>query len=521
MTDLPDDVNYTDVIVEALTRFPRRTAFVQGDREYTYAETAAMISQFMQALDAGGIRAGVGVSVLSKNVPEVWMIQAAAYLLGCRYIALHPMGSVADHAFICEDAGVELLIVHADLAEHGAAVAEKAASVSKVYAIGKVDGVEDIASVLSRHQASKLSRRRVERDDTHWIAYTGGTTGRSKGVLIPDRALMKQVQTVITSLCLPEVPRYLAVAPISHAGVLPIVPTLARGGTVILKSGFDPEDWLRTVQDHRANWAFLAPTMIYGLLDKGGPEKFDLSSLETLMYGSSPMSPFRIAEAQETLGPVLLQAYGQTECVSFATILRKDEHDAKNRPDLLSSCGRPVIGMRVELLDDDGQPVADGEIGEICVRGPGVMKGYHNLPDETAAALAGDWLHTGDLATRDDEGFLHIVERKKDMIISGGFNVYSREIEDVIAQVNGVSSVAVIGVPDERWGEAVKAVVVPRPGEAVDTALVIDTVRKQKGRHQAPKTVEIVETLPVTAVGKIDKRALRDRYWENQSRNVN
>ena len=303
-------------------------------------------------------------------------------------------------------------------------------------------------------------------------------------------------------------------------GVLPIVPTLARGGTVVLQRSFDPQEWLATVAAERINWTFLVPTMLYALLDKTRPETVDLSSLETIMYGSSPMSAARLAEAHEVIGPVFLQAYGQTECVSFATTLRKDEHEPLANPRLLNSCGRAVLGMRVEVLSDNDQPVGPGEVGEICVRGPGVMRGYHKLPEQTAEALRGGWLHTGDLALRDEGGFVYIVDRKKDMIVTGGFNVYSREIEDVIAQAPGVSAVAVIGVPDEKWGEAVKAVVVARPGETVDPQALIELVKSRKGAHQAPKSVDVIERLPLTSVGKIDKKVLRERYWAGLARRV-
>jgi fatty-acyl-CoA synthase len=260
--------------------------------------------------------------------------------------------------------------------------------------------------------------------------------------------------------------------------------------------------------------------MLYALLDHARPQSVDLTSLETIMYGSSPMSPSRLAEAHEVIGPVFLQAYGQAECVSFATALRKDEHDPLRDPGLLRSCGRAVLGMRVEIMGEGNVPLPPGAVGEICVRGPGVMKGYHRMPEETAQALSGDWLHTGDLALRDERGFVYIVDRKKDMIVTGGFNVYSREIEDVIAQAPGVSAVAVIGVPDDRWGEAVKAVVVARPGETIDPHALIAMVKSRKGAHQAPKSVDVVERLPLTPVGKIDKKALREPYWAGHERRV-
>lgn len=514
-----DDVNYTDLIVEALTRFPDRDAFAFEGSRWSYKATAARISQFIGVFRQRGIGPGRTVAVLSSNCPEVWMVQAACYLLGARYVGLHALGSVKDHAFAASDAEAEMLIAHPKFSEHAGQVAALS-NIPLVLSIGPSEIGSDLLSLADREQVRSLVRCRLDAEDVNWIAYTGGTTGRSKGVLIPSRALMTQVQTLSTSFAFPDTPRYLAVAPISHAGMLPILPTLLRGGTVVLQRSFDPEHWLRTVQDEHINWTFTVPTMLYTLLDQERFGDYDLSSLETVMYGSSPMNPSRIQEAHEALGQVLLQAYGQAECVSWATTLRREEHDPGRRPELLSSCGRPVLGMRVEVLDEDHRPLPAGEVGEICVRGPGIMKGYHNLPAETEEAFAGEWLHTGDLALRDEQGFFYIVERKKDMIVTGGFNVYSREVEDAIAELPNIASVAVIGVPDDHWGEAVKAVVVPKPGAIVDVNEVIQHVRMSKGGHQAPKTVDVVDALPLTAVSKVDKKQLRSTYWSSKERQV-
>jgi fatty-acyl-CoA synthase len=521
MSQMTQDVSYGDLIIEALRRYPRREAFVFGPRRISYAETASRTSRFVQALASRGVSDRSSVAVLSPNMPEVWMLQVAACLLGARYSGLHPLGSVADLLHICDHAGVEVLVVHPDYLDRGGEVASRSASVRHLLALGPASGAEDLLALSEAYCDNKLVRRRTDPEEVRWVAYTGGTTGRPKGVEIPDRALVQQVQTLTTSLGFPEVPRFLAVAPISHAGVLPIVPTLVRGGTVVLQRTFDPVTWPATVAREHINWTFLVPTMLYALLDQARPQEADLSSLETIMYGAAPISPSRLMEAHEVIGPVFLQAYGQTECVSFATMLRKDEHDPEHNPSLLNSCGRAVLGMRVAVLGEDGEPVPPGAVGEICVRGPGIMKGYHRMPRESAEALSGDWLHTGDLATCDEGGFIYIVDRKKDMIVTGGFNVYSREIEDVIAEVPGVSAVAVIGVPDDKWGEAVKAVVVPRPGEAIDSLAVIEAVKAKKGPHQAPKSVDIVERLPVTSIGKIDKKALRESYWGARQRRVN
>jgi fatty-acyl-CoA synthase len=371
--------------------------------------------------------------------------------------------------------------------------------------------------LCSEVRPEALTRGNAEEEDIAWLQYTGGTTGRPKAAMISHRAMVQEVFSLTASWRLPLDPRTLIATPITHAGVLPILPTLLRGGTVVLQAGFDPQQWLAAVQTHRINFVFTIPTVLYTLLDHGGLDQFDLSSLETVVYGASPMSPSRIDEAQQAFGPTLLQGYGQTECVGMATSLLPSEHDPENR----TSCGRAVAGALVDVLDEDGQQVPNGTVGELCVRSRAVMSGYWKRPAETAEVLRNGWLRTGDMAYRTDAGFFHIVDRKKDMVISGGFNVYPREIEDVLADDPSVSMVAVIGVPDPKWGEAVKAFVVPRPGATPDTAALMASVKRRKGPHHAPKSIEVVDQLPLTKVGKVDKKVLRATYWADLDRAVN
>jgi fatty-acyl-CoA synthase len=255
--------------------------------------------------------------------------------------------------------------------------------------------------------------------------------------------------------------------------------------------------------------------MIYALLDHPQFDEFDLSSLETVFYGASSISPARLKEAIERIGPVFAQFYGQAEAPMILTYMRKADHDV-NDMQRLASCGRPSPYVRLELLDAEDNPVPAGEPGEICVQGPLVMDGYRD-PELTAEVFRGGWLHTGDVAIRDPEGFLRIVDRTKDMIVSGGFNIFPREIEIIIAEHPAVAEVAVIGVPHEKWGEAVKAVVVLKPGTSVAEDELIAPVADSKGSYQAPKSVDFVEAIPQTPVGKPDKKVLRAQYAEKLS----
>lgn len=512
--------SYAEVITEALTRYPDREALVMGDQRLTYAQVTDMVARTQRVLVDHGIRPGAAVGVLSPNAPEIFVVQAASYLLGARYTGLHPLGSIEDHSFLCEDADIEVLFVHPHFAGVATEVAAKVDSIRHVVSLGPSDAGPDLADLSEAAGASRLQTVPVAESDVAWLQYTGGTTGRPKGVMLSHRAMAQEVQSLTISWGLPERPIYLAASPITHAALLPVVPVLAKGGTVVLQAGFDPDAWLTAVETERINYAFVIPTMLYTMLDKADPAARDTSSLETLCYGAAPMTRSRLVESQEAFGQVMLQAYGQTECAGMSTSLRKDEHDPIGRPDLLASCGRPVAGVSVEVLDDAGRPVPDGEVGEISVRSRLVMEGYWKRPEETAEALRDGWLRTGDLGMRDPEGFFHLVDRKKDMIVTGGFNVYPKEIEEVLTSHESVWQAAVVGLPDDKWGESVTAFIVPRPGIEIDSAALQELVKIRKGSHQSPKRVEIVAELPTTNVGKIDKKALRAAHWSGETRGI-
>ena len=520
MARLHEPARYTDIVLAALRRFPSRVAFRQDGRDLTYARAADLLARWVTILRQRGFRPGDGIGVLSPNRPEVWLGQTAAPFAGGRFTALHPLGSLDDHRYACDEAELRTLLVDPAYAERAAALADRCSAVETVFTFGPAPFGEDITALADSVTAAPLDGGPHDAEDIAWLLYTGGTTGVPKAAMLPERALAQLVSGVLLGWDLPANIRYLACAPISHAAGMLITPTLVRGGTVVLHKSFDPTRWLVDVAAERISVSLLVPTMIYALLDHPALGAADLGSLETIMYGASPISPARLAEGLARIGPVFCQLYGQTECAGIATSLWRSQHRAEDVV-RLGSCGMPMPGARVEVLDDDGHPVPPGETGEICVQGAAVMTGYWKQPELTTAALSQGWLRTGDMAVRDDEGFFYIVDRKKDMIVSGGFNVFPREIEDVLAAHPSVSSVAVIGVPDDKWGEAVKALVVLRPGASVDAAELIALVRERKGPVYAPKSIEMLEALPLTPVGKADKKVLRARYWVGQARRVN
>jgi len=517
---LYEPVTLGQVVVTALRRFPERVAFKLDGRELTYRQVEDALARWVAVLQANGLRRGEGVGLLSPNRPEAWLAPSSAILAGGRYTALHPLGSLDDHLHACNEAELRFLFVDPAFAERAVALKEKAQTVETIFSFGPSEAGEDIDALAAQVPFNgRLEPGPTTAEDIGYLLYTGGTTGVPKAAMLTDRAVVAHYYGTALGWDLPGQMRYLAAAPISHAAGMLIVPTLLSGGTVILQRRFDPAAWLRAVAGEKANLSLLVPTMIYALLDHPQLEATDLSSLETVIYGASPISPTRLAEGLERIGPVFCQLYGQTESCGQGTSLWRGHHDASD-PRRLSSCGKTMPFNRVTVIDEAGNPVPDGTPGELCIQGPTVMEGYWKQPELTASTLAGGWLHTGDVGVRDEDGFFYIVDRKKDMIVSGGFNVFPREVEDVLAGHPAVSTVAVIGVPDEKWGEAVKALVVLRPGATCEAAELIALVREHKGPVYAPKSVEFLDGLPMTPVGKADKKVLRARYWEGRERQI-
>jgi acyl-CoA synthetase (AMP-forming)/AMP-acid ligase II len=315
----------------------------------------------------------------------------------------------------------------------------------------------------------------------------------------------------------------LAAAPMTHTAGMLAVPCTARGGTVVVLTKPEPAALLGAIAKHRVTEFFLPPTVIYRLLDIPGIEKQDFSSLKYFIYGAAPMSVDKLKRAIEVFGPVMAGGYGQTEAPASISYLTPAEHFADGRlaPDeRLSSVGRPNPLIRVEIMNERNELLPPGETGEICVRGDLIMKGYHKAPDKTAETIVDGWLHTGDIGHLDAEGYLHITDRKKDMIISGGFNIYPSEVEQVLWAHAAVRDCAVIGVPDDKWGEAVKAVVELNAGCEVNAEELIALCKDKLGSVKSPKTVDFVAALPRSAVGKVLKKELREQYWRGVQRRI-
>lgn len=494
---------YADSILTALARSPHRVAFRwsegEAEREMTYASVWEQIRRYATLLVETGLRPGDGVALLATNRPEAFTLMAASCLCRLRYVPLHPLGSPATDRYAFGDAAIRAFFVDAERFGERAAAAE-----------GEVELVRGLADVELPESRAELLAPAADEERALYLLYTGGTTGSPKGVMLPDRSLMTNAWMTATHWDWPARTNLAICTPMSHASGLFVLPGLMRGATFTLYPRFDVPDLIEGIESRGVNSFFAVPSMLYDLLDHPALGDADLRALEWVLYGAAPMAPRRIEEAIDRLGPVLNQAYGQAEAPNTVFALSQADHAERDAVDL-GSCGRPLAGVETRLLDPEGQEVEDGEPGEICIRGPLVMDGYWRKPEQSAEALRGGWLHTGDIARRNPSGTVTIVDRLKDMVISGGFNIYPREIEDVINAHPDVATAAVYGLPDERWGEAVTAAVVAKPGRELVAAELIESVRTAKGSVAAPKHLLLLDELPLTAVGKLDKKALRAR----------
>jgi len=509
------------LMVAALKRHHDKPVIHLGDVTLTGRQVAERVSQYVQAFESLGAGQGSAGALLALNRPEVLFIIGANQTQGYRRTSLHPLGSLDDHAYVINDAEIDHLVIDPVFAERAVGLLDKCPGLKQVFTLGPVpDSLAavgtDLTEVAAGFDVQPLQARLLPRDHMTSIAYTGGTTGKPKGVIGRAESFNTMTQIQLSEWEWPDNPRFLMCTPLSHAGAAFFSPVLMKGGSLYVMAKFDPAAVLEFIETHKISATMLVPSMLYALMDHPDSRTRDLSSLETVYYGASAINPVRLKEAIDRFGPIFAQYYGQSESPMVITYFGKDDHVSGDER-RLSSCGRPSAFLRTALLGEDGQPVAPGEPGEICVAGPLLAGGYWKLPEQTAETFRDDgWMHTGDVAREDEDGFWYIVDRTKDMIVTGGFNVFPREVEDVVAEHPAIAQVGVIGTPHEKFGEAVTAIVVLREGHALTDEVVgeiQEMVKERKGSVQAPKQVIATDALPLTGLGKPDKKALRAQFW--------
>lgn len=508
---------------KAVRQYPNKIAVRDMHRNITYAELGKEVNLFASALIKLGICKGDRVALWIHNTIEYIVADFAIAKIGAVRVPLNQYLSAYEVQYRLMDSGAKAIICSTEWISSVKALLPKLPHNVLVIHSGKepITGVLSMQelienSTLESHQVS------IDQEDLVAIMYTGGTTGHSKGVMHTHKSSISLMYSMIVEFEMERGIVMLHSAPLPHAVGFLILPGLLRGGTHILLRSFDPCVFCEMVEKEKVNFSFLVPTMIYQILDLPELKRFDLSSLKTIMYGAAPMAPTRIKQALEVLGPVLVQVYSQMEVANQTTILTKADHLIQEGEEKrLASCGREIILSELKIINSVGEEAGPGEVGELVTRGPHMMKGYWQLEEETAKAIQNGWLHTGDIAYKDEQGYVYIVDRKKDMIISGGFNVYTTSVESVLFQHPAVKQAAVIGVPDEKWGEAVKAVVVLDPETDISEMDLIAFCKLRLAGYEVPKTIDIVDSIPVTPYGKVDKKALREPYWQGLERQVN
>jgi acyl-CoA synthetase (AMP-forming)/AMP-acid ligase II len=508
---------------------PKGAAYIQDDRRYSFDEVGELSCRIANGLLALGLPKETKGAVWAVNDVTAWTCTLGLWRANMCWIPVGARNAVEENQYVLDAFDCEVLFFQKYFAP---AIADLRPQLSKIRLwicingdAPELPGARSLADWVAGQSATRPEVA-VDMDDVVMLSSTGGTTGKPKGVMNTHRS----AQTFCAHFMLgtpygaAEMPVNLAAAPMTHTAGLLSIPCTARGGTVVVVTKPDPAILLGAIPRHRVTELFLPPTVIYRLLDVPDlGNKVDFSSLKYLMYGAAPMSVEKLKQAIQVIGPVMMGGYGQTEAPASISYLPPDAHfsGGKLAPDeRLSSVGYPNPLIRVEIMNDANEILPPGATGEICVRGDLVMKGYYKAPDKTAETIVDGWLHTGDIGHIDAEGCLHITDRKKDMIISGGFNVYPSEVEQVIWSHPAVQDCAVIGVPDEKWGEAVKAVVELNKGQQATAEELIALCKEKLGSIKAPKSVDFVDTLPRSPVGKVLKKDLRARYWQNTARKI-
>jgi acyl-CoA synthetase (AMP-forming)/AMP-acid ligase II len=518
-------VYLTQGLHRAVQQNPDGIATIFGDRVRTIAEQADRVGRFAGALRGLGVEQGDRVAYLGLNSDRFIEYYLAVPWADAAVNPVNIRWSPAEIAYSLADSQTRVLLVDDTFTPLLPAIQERHAGLEILIHVGDADppaGMLGYEELVAAGPAVEDGRRGG--DALAGLFYTGGTTGFPKGVMLSHANLITSALGSLAAGAFGSCERFLHAAPMFHlADLAAIISVTIIGGTHVIVPAFDPVTVLQAIERHRVTDTVLIPIMIQLMIDHPQRAEHDLSSLQGLIYGGSPITLAVLDRARKALpGAAFAQAYGQTELSPVATLLLPADHEGSGLlPGRLRSGGRAAPHAEIRIVDPEDGELPRGEVGEIVVRGGHVMLGYWRRPEETATALRRGWIHTGDAGRMDAAGYLYVVDRIKDMIVTGGENVYSTEVENAVAQHPAVANCAVVGVPDEQWGERVHAVVVRKAGAQVSAEEIRAHTKALIAAYKAPRTVEFVEALPVTPAGKVLKRELRAKYWAGTERRVN
>jgi long-chain acyl-CoA synthetase len=518
-------MNIVEGLRAAAAAHTEKLAAICGTTRLTFGQTVERISRLSSALAALGLRSGDRVAVLALNCHRFFELYYAVPQMGATIVPINFRIPAAEVKYILDHAGARALFVDAALAPLAEAVRPQLDTVEHFISISDtpVDGYLSYEALLAG-AAPDYSGPATSGDELLGLFYTSGTTGEPKGVMLTHKNVIANVRHIEASYNYSADEVYLHSAPMFHlADGAAVFSNASRGSTQVFIPRFEPQATLAAIEREHITHVLLVPTMINFVLQVPNLADYDLSSMRYITYGASPIAPEVLKRAMQVFDCNFGQGYGLTEAAPLLTVLNADDHRRAIAGDerLLASCGKPVPGVEVCVVDVEGRDVRPGEVGEIVARGPNIMRGYWRREDDTAAAIIDGWLHTGDLATVDEEGYLYLVDRKKDMIVTGGENVFSPEVEAVLYAHPSVKEAAVIGVPDAEWGEAVHACLALKDNQQASAEEMIEFCRPRLAGYKVPRSIEIIEgELPKGGTGKILKKQLRERHWQGRGRRI-
>lgn len=519
-------MNVGAFLTKSARSFPEKTAIVHGKRVWTYAGFLSRANRLANALRRLGVRQGENVAILQSNCPQVLESIFACFKAGCGVVPINHRLHPKECCFIIDHSEARVVILSPEFNSSVREVRSGMPGVRHLVTLANAgEDMRDYEELLSG-ETDRWEDAEVRPDDLAWLFYTSGTTGRPKGAILTHRNLVAMAMNFYADMCpLGPDDAILHAAPLSHGSGVYAIPNVAKASTNVIaeSKSFDPAEILKTIQDQRITNMFAAPTMFKRLVESGDVGRYDLRSLKALIYGGGPMYVEDLKAMMTALGPCLVQLYGQAESPMTITGLAHRDHVPDGTPDQmrrLASAGTARTDVEVRIFDDEDRELPPDAIGEIVTRSDLVMKGYWRDPAATAETLRNGWLHTGDVGFMDDKGYVFILDRSKDMIVSGGENIYPREIEDALLRHPSVREVAVIGVPDPEWGESVKAIVVPASGTVVTEQELIAFCKDHLASYKKPRSVEFADVLPKNSYGKVLKRGLKERYWAGRERRV-
>ena len=516
-------MNLIDFFDRAVERAPERAAYVFEGRSWTYREAQDLATRIGHGLGTLGVEPETKCAVISRNHPLAFTAMLGILKARGTWVPIHTANADDENLHVVDFFDVEVLFYERQFEAFAELVKDRIPRVRDFICIDDVGALGPGLEAWAAEQSDDPIHLPWEPDAMCFLRGTGGTTGRPKGVMNTNRNFETTIANYMALLRFDAPPVYLACAPLSHAATVIALINIAHAGTMVIHRRFDPLATCEAIEKHRISFAYLPPTAIYKMLSHPRVREFDYSSLRHFIYGAAPTAATKLGEAIDVFGPVMTQGYGQTEVPTSVTYLAPADHlDADGQVDetRLLSCGRPTPFAGVALMDEDGNFVDAGNIGEIVVRGGLVMKGYYKNPEATKEVSKHGWHHTGDLAYADADGFIYICDRKKEIIITGGFNVYPLEVEQVVLSHPAVQDCAVVGVPDETWGEAIKAVVELKAGQTVAGDELMALCKERIGSVKAPKSVDFVDDLPRSPVGKVTRKDVREWYWTGAGRRV-